>query len=652
MPIQGLRPPKYTPPKESIVTWDTWKKGLNTLLRENELDGSEMVQSLNLLLRGSGAPTKRWGSIDYFQSGATGGTRFVMPIKNASDEQQVLALTDWGFLTKKNGASYTILTGASWASGADLEGTQLGGNVYLVSSEREMVRYDFSTLTSFPTIGAPTNLLATNMSGASASEARGLNTWSWRITAIGKSGGETTASVPVSLASLPQDLTKTVVRVSWTATSAASGDLLGYNIYRGGPGDEKWVGGVGPTLTTFDDFGQANPDPFRVVPVTDGTGGPRAKYIIRFQDRLIIAGVAGEPTKVIISGRYPDQERFDWFSGGGYVYIEPDSGQNITGLGIHQEKLVVFKENSVWQVTLNQVQFGQYLILDPQYKLLTASQGCSSHRSIVPVENDLMFANRKGIYILRYEPQLLTVLNANEISAKIRPFFESLSDADLTSCAGAYIDKKYLLSFPHSRQTIVFDRERLSFIGPWTTPYGISNWARFVDENGEERWIASDYEDNFVSEFSANLQDDKGEVIRTIFKSKKEDFGDWTIFKTINEVYMNFRSVVGTVDVNIYLEQRDGNTITAKSLQLISSGSAGVSGFGTDLLGNFQLGLTHQTPEFSAPEVPRKTFIYKSSRTFQIEVRTSGLTDNYELLGIKTIAIPQPRGNSPASWRI
>lgn len=647
MPLQSLKPPKYTPPKESVVSWDTWRKGLNLLLRENELDGAEMTSSTNLLLKGSGVPTKRWGSLDFFQSGATGTGRFIMPIKDSSANQQVLALTDWGFLVKKNGASYTLLTGASWPSGADLEGTQIGGKAYLVSSLREFVRYDFSTLTSFATLTTPIGVTVTNMSSAS-----GTSVFSWRVTAVGRSGGETLASTPISLASLPQDLTKTIMRVQWTAVSAASGDLTGYSVYRGSSGDERWVGGVDESTTRFDDTGLPVSDPFRVVPVSDTTGGPKAKYIIRFQDRLIVAGVVGEPTKVLISGRWPQQERFDWFAGGGYVYIEPDSGQDITGLGIHQEKLVVFKENSVWQVTLGQFQYGQFLILDPQYKLLTASQGCSSHRSIVPVENDLMFANRKGVYILRYEPQLLTILNANEISAKIRTFFEGLTNADLTTCAGAYIDKKYILSFPNSRQTIVFDRERLSFTGPWTTPYGIRHWARYVDTSGTERWIVADADDNFISEFSSGYADDKNTAIRTIFKSKKEDFKDWTLFKTINEVYMNFRSITGSIDINIYLEERTGNTVAAKSFTITSTGTSGTSGIGTDQMGQIPMGLTGNNAVFTSIETPKKTTIYKTARTFQIEVRTNGKSDNYELLAVKTVAIPQPRGNSPSTWRV
>ena len=645
MPIQSLRTPPFKPPRDVIVSWESWRKGWNTLLRENELDGAEMASSTNLLLRGSGIPSKRWGSQNYFTAGATGSARFTIPIKDTSDNIDVLAFTDWGFMTKKNGASYTLLTGASWPSGSTIDGAQLGSNVYLVSANREMVRYDFSTLKNFATLTTPTGVAVSNMSSAT-----GSTTYSWRITAVGKSGGETIASTSVSMPTLPQDLAQTVMRVQWTAVSAASGDLTGYNVYRGAPGDERWIGGVDDATTVFYDTGTATSDPFRVVPTSNTTGGPKAKYIIRYQDRLILAGIPGEPTKVLISGRYPDQERFDWYAGGGFIDIEPDSGQNITGLGIYQEKIVVFKENSVWQLLLNQVQFGNYLILDPQYKLLTASQGCTSHKSIVPVENDLMFANRKGVYILRYEPQLQNILNANEISAKIRPFFESLTDDDHTSSAGVYIDKKYVLSFPNSKQSICFDRERLCFTGPWITPFGINHWSKYIDATGMERWIAADSTDNIITEFSKNYLDDKGTAIRTIFKSKKEDFDDWTIFKTINEVYFNFRAVTGSVEVNIYIEERSGNVVAAKSFTLSSTGSSGSSGFGTDQLGLVKFGLSLNVPSQTASEIQRKTFIYKSSRTFQVEVRTTGLTDNFELLGIKTIAIPQARGNSPSAW--
>lgn len=657
MPLSSLKPASFTPPKDVVVTWNTWRKGLNTLLRENEVDAGEMTQSTNLLLTGSGVPTKRWGSQDFFQASETGKGRFLLPIKDSSDNIQVLAMTTEGYLTKQSGASYLPVAGASWPSLNYVDGTQLGGKVYIVSPLREMVRYDFSTLTNFPTLATPAGVAASNLSAASLLQARGTSTYSWRISAISKSGGETIASAPCSLATLPQDLSQTGVRLQWTPVSAASGDLVAYNIYRGDLGNETWVGGTDGE-TTFIDPGTPANDPFRTAPTANTTGGLKARYVIRFQDRLVLAGIPGFPTRVVISGRYPQHERFDWYGGGTAIEIEPDSGEAITGLATYQnnstsaQTIIVFKERSVWEVSLQVKDTGLYAVTVPQYRLLTASQGCSSHRSIRPVENDIMFANRKGVYILRYEPQLQNVINANEISAKIRPFFDAMSNNDLNDCCAFYADKKYILAFPHSKQFVCFDRERLAFTGPWQMPFGVSQLQTYIDSIGRERWIGIDYDDNMVTEFAKTYPDDKGQVIKTIFKSKKEDFGDWTLFKTINEVYLNFKSVIGSVDINIYIEDRTGSTIVAKSFTLRATGSSSTSGIGTDFMGLFPFGETANTPEISQTESQKKAFIYKSSRIFQIEIRTVGRTDNYELLGVKTIAIPQSRGNSPSFWNV
>ena len=102
-------------------------------------------------------------------------------------------------------------------------------------------------------------------------------------------------------------------------------------------------------------------------------------------------------------------------------------------------------------------------------------------------------------------------------------------------------------------------------MGPWFTSFGINKFRRITDSSGVERLLAIDSTDSYVSEFSKTLTDDKGTAFNTILKTKKENFGDWSLFKTVNELYTNFRNVYGTVAVNIYLEERDGSTITAKS---------------------------------------------------------------------------------------
>jgi len=122
------------------------------------------------------------------------------------------------------------------------------------------------------------------------------------------------------------------------------------------------------------------------------------------------------------------------------------------------------------------------------------------------------------------------------------------------------------------------------------------------------------------------------------------------MYKTINEVYMNFRNVLGSININIYIEDRSGNTISAKTFPITSTGSSGTSGMGTDVIGLNQLGISANGATTYAGELPKKSFIYKSSRIVQLEIRTTNATSNYELLGVKIIGIPQARGNSPSQW--
>lgn len=640
--IGPLKMPRYLAPKQAQISWDGFRGGLNLFLRQTELKGNELAQATNLMLTGLGVPTKRWGSQDYFLGGNTGHGRGLLSVKSVTDTREILAMTDWGMLTKQNGASYTMVTGASWPSGYDTEGTQLNNIVYFVNPQKAFVKYDFSTLIPFIGLSMPTSISATNVSGAT-----GVTTWSWRVAAVSRTG-ETLASTPISLASMPQDLSQTLVRVSWAQVSAPSGTLTGYNIYRGAPGDETWLSSVDNVTTRYDDLGiQASE--LTLPPWADTTLGPKAKYIIRFEDRLILAGIDGEPTKVLISGRVPYHERFDASSGGGYVYVDPDTGDNITGLGVWRGKIIVFKENTVWQVALSTVSIGNFALLVPSYQLITASQGCSSHRTIVPVNNDLFFANRKGIFILGQQPGVSgEQLWSNELSAKIKPFFDSLTSTDINNACGIYFDHKYIISFSDSKKIMIFDRERGAFMGPWTTNFGVNKFERYIDSSGVEHLLAMDSTDGYVTEFAKSLTDDKGVAFQTLLKTRKEDFGDWTLFKTINELYTSFRNVYGSVAVNVYLEERSGLTFTAKAFNITSQQAT--SGWGVDQWGTTKWGLTNVDAVASSEDILRKALLYKTARTMQIEVITSAKADNYELLAIKAFAVPQGRGSSPAEW--
>ena len=650
MPIPGRQVGPFKPTKDIQVNWETWVGGWNSLFKPTELEDNELAQADNLMLIGKGVPTGRWGS-EKFNLAGTGRVRFLATYRNSlTATNLLLSITDAGFLTKKNGASFSIITGASFASGLNVQGVQLANNIYMAAATLPFVKFDGTELIPFLGLAVPTNVSIAQLSAAT-----GFEEYSWRISASSRAG-ETIASISKSLTSLPLDLTLTSVKVSWDAVSAASGDIKGYNIYRGFRGFETFVSSTSPENNEFIDTGA--PQSNLVFPRNvDTTAGIRAKYILRFDDRLVLAGIAGEPSRVYISARFPNQDSFSAIDGGGYADVSPNDGEDVTGLGISNNQgstlgpsaILVFKENSVHRIALNFVTIGNFLILDPNTQLLTPSNGCSSGDSIVAVENDTYYFGRKGIYVVGQEPTFLNQIRTNELSARIRPYIRNLSDTDFREASAGYLDNKYILSFPTKKETIIYDRERLAFMGPWKTPQGITEWLRHFDGDGVERFIAGG-DDGFNREFGTQFVSDDGAAIAKVLRTKKTDMGAWNMMKILKLFYILLRNVRGTVVVNIRLEERSGNTVVTKSFSVTSD--LGSGGWGADQFGLQQWGETEATIVLTGEELVRWAQLYKQARVAQVEITTSGANSNFEYLSTNMTADSLGPSSLPATTRV
>jgi len=203
MPSFLTREPPFRKGRTAEAEWTTCRKGLNLLLRPTELGRDELAQSDNIMLVGSGIPTGRWGTQVYFTANVTGINRGLGTFRdNDGNVSEILALTDKGYLVKKNGSGYTVIAGQSWPSGTSIHTEELGEKTYIVSSDTVFTSYDGSGLTLFGKISAPTGLYATNYSGVT-----GTNRISYKVVAIGQNGGQTTPSDPYVLSNVPEDLT-------------------------------------------------------------------------------------------------------------------------------------------------------------------------------------------------------------------------------------------------------------------------------------------------------------------------------------------------------------------------------------------------------------------------------------------------------------
>jgi hypothetical protein len=642
----NVRPPAYKKKADLSADWNTFRQGLNLLLRPTELKRTEYAQGDNILLIGSGVPTGRWGTSNYFSVNATGSIRgFGTFINNASGVNELIALSDQGYLAKKNGTSSTLITGQSYPSGTTVRSEQLGGKTYFVSDAVTLTQYNGNSLAIFATISPPTGLTATNFSGAT-----GPAQWSWRVTALGANGGETTGPTNVVLPNLPQDLTRTQVIVRWSAPSAAT--FSGFSVYRGLAGDETFLAAVGPSQTAYIDSGEAASETI-LPPITNTTGGVKSKFITKFNDRLLFVD-KDDPTKLLISGRYPNQTKLNWADGGGFIYIDPDSGQDITGIAVQpgSNKIVVFKEFSSYGVELTTVNIGNFVVLDPAYIPISTAIGCSNADTITTVENDVFYFGRKGLYVVGFEPNFLSIIRTNEVSARIRPYLALLGNQDYQNCNAFYINNKYILSFPDRKEMIVYDRERGAFAGIWKMPFGISHMRQYVDSSGTERWVIGSSETNQVYTFEVSVNSDNGTTITKTIRLNKESFNQWSALKIVKLFYILFRNITGTVTVNLLLEGRDGTTTTIKSFDIEGSAIAGNSGWGATLWGNELWGSTNGAPVSGSDEFYRWSQLFKSGRLIQVEIVCSAANSNFELLNVRMTAGSQGDGSLPSSARV
>ena len=645
MPLFNTKAPPFKKRKEIDIEYDNWRGGYDSLLRPTELKDNELATADNIMLKGSGVPTGRWGMQKFFEANATGSIRGFGLYATGASLSEILTLTDQGYIAKKNGASYTAIIGQSYPSGSTIMATQLGGKTYFASEDRALTEYNGTVLSAYATLAPPTGLAATNFSGVS-----GTWTWSWVISTLGNNGGQTEQSTAVELANLPQDLSDTEVHVTWTPSSGAS--ISGYEVYRGNPGTERYLAGVGASLTTFVDRGD-KPSEVIFPPLTNTTGGLNSKFVEKIKNRLLMVDKSS-PTRLMISAMYPDQSSFNVFKGGGGVYIDPDSGQNITGVKAQpgSNKVIVFKEYSSYAVTLDQFIYGNTTILEPQYEPISTLVGCCNPNTIQVVENDIFYFGRKGLYVIGFEPNFLNLIRTNEVSARIRPYLEGLSSADYDNCVSMYVNNKYILSFPDRKECLVYDRERGAFLGIWKTPWGISKMENYVDGSGSERWVVGSYNNNQTYTFEPSVNSDDGTTIAKTIRTKKEYFGKWSLLKIVKLFYILFRNITGTVTVNILLEDRNGATTTIKTFDITGSEIAGASGWGVDMWGTAMWGTSAGSVVIEGDELTRWSQLYKSGRIVQIEVTSTAANSNFELLGLRLTATSQGEGQLSSSSRV
>lgn len=387
---------------------------------------------------------------------------------------------------------------------------------------------------------------------------------------------------------------------------------------------------------------------------------PKAKFSVFYQGRHYAAGVDGQPNRLYISkttdaaeftvttaGTQPQPDNSNDADSGGpnvpgatafsadapgnananVIDINKFDGDKITALAKFQDVLVIFKERSIYQMTLDS---SGVPVISP----ISKNYGCVSHRSVDNVENDVFFLTRNGIYVLGNEPNFYNVIRTNELSSRIHPEVDAINPTNYTNATALFHQYVYYLGIPSggvttNNRTLTYDRRflawsKLSHINP-------ECFTLYTDSTNTDVIYFTSANSAKVYKFTTNY-DSNGAAISAQWTSKSFDLGDFNSYKRWIDVTILFRQLVGTVTINVYSD----NGTLAKTVTVASSGSGGL---GTNILGGGDmLGGTVTSGSSgvttSSTNVPYRLKLNKKSRTIKIQISNGRINETFVILGL------------------
>lgn len=182
-----------------------------------------------------------------------------------------------------------------------------------------------------------------------------------------------------------------------------------------------------------------------------GASVPAAKYGVWWKNYMFICGESS------LSGTdYPSRVWFSnigdpdtWTTGTDYFDVGKDDGQEITGIGILDKFLVIFKENSIYVLTGDGPSEWKLDATTNNLVNVANSVGCASHRSIVQVGNDLWFMDQYGnIRSLRKNEEGSNPLQGI-VSENIQGTIDGLNKGALSEVSATFFNNRIYFAAPN-----------------------------------------------------------------------------------------------------------------------------------------------------------------------------------------------------------
>jgi hypothetical protein len=425
-------------------------------------------------------------------------------------------------------------------------------NISAVSNQTSGVVAISQTLPASTTITVKTRTSADGSTGWSAYAALGAsNTIVSPANSYLQVQVTMTSTVPASPSvqslQVTFDTTATVTQIASGKSTlarylfATQNDIL--YIFNGADANMKWDG------TTFG---------------TQGGTPPTAKYVQVHKNIMFLAGNSTNPSRLYFS----DIALPESWPALNFIDVGKGDGDQITGLAILLDRLVITKNNSVW---LLEGDAASNFIL----RRTTNIAGCVDQHSIVTVKNTLGMLARDGFYFFDGVNMVLA-------SEKIYSTFNALNSSQFGLVAAIYDPtiRKVFVSVPSAAMTsndtvLVYDELRVA----WTIYKGINaaSWVIWRQFNTDHLLFG----DASVGQLydAETGYSDNGAAIAGYIVTKEMDLGGTELAKNVMEVFLDAKEKSGTGDTTANLSffkdlsTTESSTISVTVTQATASAS-------------------------------------------------------------------------------
>lgn len=605
-----------------------FSKGLNQLSSPTAIKDNELAEAQNVFYTENGVLDKRPGSIDLGE--ARGSSTKIYSLKGVcgiGGNDYLLRISDEGIAQRYSFASDTWLdiSGSPTFSATRTTILQAYSYVYFLNPDDELVKWDGTSWVTFTELANPSTAPTVAKTGSGTGTATWYYKYNWENDA-----GHTASSDSDSLGSMPDELdVDTFITV--TLPAAPSGTIR-TGIYRGTiDGEEIFLTSVPAAQTTFDDKGFYEPDPLYSAPTDNTSAGLQFKFADVYNDTLI--GVASNLfSDTDANDHYlafsAGGDKFDSFGradGGGYYGWRVGDGDPINGVHSFQTDLYTFKRQKVGAFSFDE---GGGEVRD-----INLAVGAVSHNSIHSAGNDLRFWSDEGAMSLGNEPNFADIIRTKVLSAKADKTVQAMTAKDFPDISGIYYKGISLWGIPLGEpgdgitSTLTYAEKYVA----WSEWLGLTPniWAKFIDEDNEERLFYGDAQSGNVVECWQGTHD-RGSAIIYRVATKQWDLDIPFKYKAVGRVYLVFNNVTGIDTTVTIVEDGERSTISAPIY-----GNTGEQGFGVDMWGDVMFG--DSSGEFSSDTtglIIRYIDIEKDLLSTQVVVQNDGISDQIALAGV------------------